>query len=409
MVEQSLDRFKILWRERKAQRRTKTDWTATDVVPQGEKKKKTDVNEEALSPGSIVKIALGERFKSVNVYIKTSVNSRTRPSLRSEWHRKLCKVLVGLCRPDGGTGINPSAIKETPNHLSYLKVEVHGNQTFVGNVLQWREIGFVVEIYGRKNEVIKKHFAINLHSKRFRRSSFSGDGTILTEHEFPDYDQHECCGCKSGCSPVAWAQVFGYYDRRASWYENSIFSSTIYGDNSTMAPLSMTSGVKRFVEDIRTQLETFCMDGEGATYRSKMNYVAKWFQARQGSKARVVSYLPSRKKRWRYSSVQQGGSPWIRDKVIEDIKLRYPVVLSITTENGGHSVVATKYKRYSRSYRVCHSRETTGWWFGRRTKEECSWKTAYDYEFFLHWGWGGRNNKWLEVTPVGAYNAYIAK
>ncbi|KAJ7365793.1 hypothetical protein OS493_002512 [Desmophyllum pertusum] len=413
MVKESLDGLKRKWREREAQKRSKSDWSTTDVVPKGGRKKKTYVDEEALSPGSIMNIALGERYKSVDVYITNSGNSRMRPSSRSNWQQKLCKVLVDVCHPDGSTKVNPSAIKETPNHLLYLKLEVHGNRTFVGNVLQWHEIGFVVEIKGRKNEVTRKHFAIDLHSNRFRRSSGCGTtckGEIPAEYNFPDYDQHTCCGgCESGCGPVAWAQVFGYFDRLAASY--SMFSSTIYGDSSTQAPLYLTDKVKRFVEDIRSEIGTYCDDGQGATKDSNMRLIGPWFRSRQGSKSWVVSYRESRKKRSSGgSSVQRGqGRSWIQSKAVEFIKSGYPVILSFITESkDGHAVVATQYKGKSRRYRHCTSRKT-GWWTGKRTKTVCSWKTAYDYEFFLHYGWGGRNNKWQQICPFGANVAYISQ
>ena len=248
MVNQSLKVFKQQWRERSLQRRSGSDWATTDVVPRGGGKKKTGIiNEEAIFPGSIMKLALGERFRSVGVYIRNSGNSRMRPSSRSEWQQRLCKVLVDVCMPEGSTKVNPVAIMETPNHLSYMKLEVRGNRTIVGNILEWREIGFVVVIKGSRNEVIKKHFAINLQSKRSRRSFTTG--SIPAEYDFPDYKQHNCCGCVSGCSPVAWAQVFGYFDRRAR-YIPDFFSPTIYGDKSIVAPLRLTDDVKRFVEDI---------------------------------------------------------------------------------------------------------------------------------------------------------------
>ncbi|KAJ7380279.1 hypothetical protein OS493_010995 [Desmophyllum pertusum] len=374
----------------------------------GGERKETDVDEEALSPGSIVKVALGERFKSVDVYITSSGNSRLRPSSRSNWQQKLCQVLVDVCHPNGTTKVNPSAIKETPNHLLYLKLEVHGNRAFVGNVLEWREIGFVVEIKERK-EVIKKHFAIDLHSNRFRRSVILGE-VSAEKNNFPDYDQHKCCGsCYSGCGPVAWAQIFGYYDRKAAT-PNSIFSSTIYGDSSTKAPLHLTDEVKRFVEDIRLQVKTFCNNGQGSTYTSNMHLIAPWFRPRQGSNSRVVSYLESRKKRSSDgSSVVRGGRSWIQSKAAEYIKSGYPVILDFDFESeGGHSAVATRYKGTSRRNRHCKTK-TTGWWVGKKTKTVCSWETAaYDYEFFLHYGWGGRNNKWQQVSPFGAHVAYIA-
>ena len=294
MVNRSLKDFKQQWRERSLQRRSQSDWATTDVVPREGGNKKTSTKEEALFPGSVMKLALGERFRSVGVYIRNIGNSRTRPSSRSEWRQRLCKVLVDVCMPEESTKVNPIAIMETPNHLSYMKLEVRGNRTLVGNILEWREIGFVVEIKGRKNEVIKKNFAINLQSKRSRRSIPTG--SIAAEHDFPDYDQHDCCGCKSGCSPVAWAQVFGYFDRRAQ-YIPDFFSPTLYGDKYIVAPLNLTYDVKRFVENIRKEVETYCENGEGATKHSKMHYIATWFRARQGSRSWVASYVESRKKR----------------------------------------------------------------------------------------------------------------
>ena len=408
MVNQSLQDFKQQWRERSLQRRSQSDWATTNVFPKGKGNKKTGIKEEALFPGSVMKLALGERFRSVGVYIRNIGNSRMRPSVRSEWQQRLCKVLVDVCMPEGNTNVNPVAIMETPNHLSYMKLEVHGNRTLVGNILEWREIGFVVEIKGSKNEVIKKNFAINLQTKRSRRSVTTK--SIPAEHDFPDYDQHDCCGCKSGCSPVAWAQVFGYFDRRAR-YIPDFFSPTLYGDKYIVAPLNLTDDVKRFVEDIREEVETFCKNGDGATKHSKMHYISTWFRARQGSRSQVASYVESRKEGRAPQNgayLERGNSSWIESKAVYYLKFNYPVILEITLEGGGgHSVVATKYKQTSRSERECDTTKT-GFWWGERTKEVCHWKTVYDYEFFLHYGWGGSNNKWQEVRAKGAHCAYIS-
>ena len=407
IVNRSLKDFKHQWRERSLQRRSQSDWAATDVFSKGEEKRKTGIKEEALFPGSVMKLALGERFRSVDVYLRNIGNSRMHPSSRSEWQQRLCKVLVDVCMPEGNTNVNPVAIMETPNHLSYMKLEVRGNRTLVGNILEWREIGFVVEIKGRKNEVIKKHFAINLQSKRSRRSVTTK--SIPAEDDFPDYKQHDCCGCISGCSPVAWAQVFGYFDRRAR-YIPDFFSPTLYGDKYIVAPLSLTDDVKRFVEDIREQVETFCDNGGGATKDSKMHYISTWFRARQGSRSRVASYVKSRKKRSARrngGSLERRGSSWIESKAVYYLNYGYPVILSITLEGGGgHSVVATKYKQRSRSERECNTR-TTGFWWGK-TKLDCHWKTVSYYEFYLHYGWGGYNNKWQEVGVNAAHCAYIS-
>ena len=42
----------------------------------------------------------------------------------------------------------------------------------MGNTLHWREIGFAIEIKGLGDKIVKKYFAINLHSKRVRRSGY---------------------------------------------------------------------------------------------------------------------------------------------------------------------------------------------------------------------------------------------
>ena len=410
MVKQSFHGFKRQWRERAAHMRTKTDWASTDVVLKGEAKKTKKKDEEAIFPGSIVKIALGERFKFADVYMTRIGNSLIRPTSKSTWQQKLCKVLVDVCSPDGSTKVNPSAIRKTPNYLLYLKLEVHGNQTFVGNLLHWHEIGFVVEIAGPKNEIIRKYFAISLHSKRIRRSPSQLQGAIQEPNEFPDYDQHWCCGgCWSGCSPVAWAQVFGYFDRRARRVPY-FFSPNIYGDSSKVAPLTMKDEVKPFVEEIRSQVKTFCNNGQGSTYLSKIRLIAPWFRARQGSTSRVATFLEKRKKRRSSgASSQRGGRSWIETKGAYYINYGYPVIFSIVLDNkAGHAVVATKYRVWSRSYRECRNTKT-GWFWGRKTKKVCSWKTAYDYEYYLHYGWGGSSNKWQQISPRGAYVAYITK
>ena len=155
MVRDSMDSFKSLWQERAAQRRSKSDWATTEVLsrPNNGRNERKEVDEEVLTPGSIIKVAIGERVP--HVYVTISGNMRVPAGSRSAWQQKLCKVLVDVCSPDMSTKINPSAIKETPNHLSYLQLEVHGNHTFVGNALEWREIGFAVEIIGPQMNLSK--------------------------------------------------------------------------------------------------------------------------------------------------------------------------------------------------------------------------------------------------------------
>ena len=67
----------------------------------------------------------------------------------------------------------------------------------------------------------------------------------------PDYTQRDCCGCRSGCGAVVWAQIVRYYDSLGSnRHKTSIFSGNIYGDKRTESPKSMSYSVRRFVEGI---------------------------------------------------------------------------------------------------------------------------------------------------------------
>lgn len=391
MVKTSLNEFQEMWRKRAKERRTVLDWATTD---KGKTRKKKVTDEEALSPGSVVKVALGEKFKSLNIYVTSFGKSDFHPNLKSTkttWQHKLCKVLVDVCL-NGTSKVNPFAVKKTSNNLVYLKLEIHGNPVFVKRILEGRELGFEIRIQMYNRQSATKHYAINLQSKRFGRSPpGSGNKEVPgADYDMPDYDQHKCCGdCWSGCSPVAWAQVFGYYDRRAS-SSSSIFSPKIYGHSYEKAPKTLTNKVKYFVEDIRRQVKTFCRNGKGSTYARKMRRIKPWFKDRQGKKARVRSYLWPRKAKW----LRSKGKWWL--------DIGYPVVFGFrSSKKSGHSVVATKYRTKTRYYRHCKKK----WW----RKIRCTWKTAQDYEFFLHYGWGGRNNQWQMLDPTSAHVAYIRK
>ena len=415
MVNRSLDRLKSLWQERAAEGRSISDWATTSVHhKEGNVKEDQVFAEEGLSPKSIVRVALGERFQSVNLHAANIGESSLPAGSQSKWQQRLCKVLIDACKPDGSSKINPSAIKETLNHLLYLNLEVHENRTFVGNTLQWKEIGFVVEIKARNGKVVRKHFSVDLHSKRHRRGAWkptSGDEStsssgwvdavvIPVEHELPDYNQHTCCGCLSGCTPVAWAQIFRYYDSLGSHrYINSIFSGNIYGDKTTELPKSMTYRVRQFVESIRSTLGTYCQNGVGFTRSDRNRDIQSWFKARQGSKAVAASYLESRRKRRGF--VEQGNRSWIQRKAAQTyLKVGYPVVMDFTMESKtGHSVVATKYKEWYRDVRRCRS----------ATIFRCRWEKDYKYEFYLRYGWGGNSNKWQAINPFAAHIAYITR
>ena len=393
MVKKNPSGFNQQWKERAALRRSKIDWVTSEKTFKSGRIKEKETYEESLTPGSIAKVALGEGFRSVRIFV-TNYEKRG-----GQWQKRLCKVLVDICLQEENTKVNLSVIAKTANHIAYIRLVVRGNWKYVGNALQWKELGFFIEIMSQKSERIRKHFVIDLHRKRSQRSLSGGNkGSVRFESEFPDYNQHMCCGgCYSGCSPVAWAQVFGYFDRISKYY--SVFSPNIFGDSSTMAPLTLTSAAKIFVESLRPYLRTQCQGNQGSTKRSNMRRIKPWFKARQGSKAAVVSYLKK-------------SSSWMVSKGVWFLKYGYPVIFSFNIIDGkkksGHAAVATMYRTMSKTYHHCQKKKT-GWWFWRKTKTVCDWKTDYYTEFYIHYGWGGSNNKWQSVSPAALHVAYISK
>ena len=154
---------------------------------------------------SIVLVAIGEYVRSVDVYVTNGGNSPIPLNTRSGWQQKLCNVVVDVCQLDGGTKVKSSAIRKKHNNLLYLQLRVHGNHTFVGNILQWGEIGFVIEIKGHQKQWSKSTLQLTYTPNDFGDQHVPG-AISWRSNFFPDYDQHKCCGdCWRGCSPVAWA------------------------------------------------------------------------------------------------------------------------------------------------------------------------------------------------------------
>lgn len=391
-MKKSLHEFHELWRKRATDNQTIVDWGTTDT---NKVNKATEA--EALSPGSVAKVAIGEHFQSAYMYI-TSKRGLDLKS-RIKFHNRLCKVLIGVCLK-GTFKVNPLAVKKTPNNLFYLKLEVHGDLKFVKKVLEGRELAFDIRIPISPNQVIIKHFAINLQSERVGRDYISRIIEVPgADSEFPDYDQWLCCAltpsdrCLSGCVPVAWAEIMGYLDRRASPKSpvyNARFSPSIYaeyGNNNVRAPLVMTLAVEGLVEDIRRQVQTYCSpDKVGLTKGINIHMIDSWFQIRQ-ARAEVVYYLK------KYNTPEQ-----LSHFARHWLDLGWPVLIGFHLSgpnSGGHVVVATRYRTQARNIQICPPNGM------------CYQNTFYKHEFYLHYGWGGQNNQWQAVEMLNVHVAFV--
>ncbi|XP_048586075.1 arginyl-tRNA--protein transferase 1-like [Nematostella vectensis] len=227
--------------------------------------------------------------------------------------------------------------------------------------------------------------------------------SVPREREFPNYWQTKCCGgCLTGCGPVAWASVFGYYDRLAHISPKYHFSKELYrchngvwGSPKCVAPKKVTWTVRKYIEAIRKEVRTYCKKGLGATNAKGMGKIQPWYRARQGYEAYISKY-------WKKLSYNLGWPrPWIKHKAANAIKKGLPAVMAFHTKKKGkgrHLAVATKYKRRYRKWRRC----IKVFW-----KWKCfKWRhTQVQDRFYMHMGWGTYKNGWWLIKTYAAFVA----
>lgn len=396
-----LSKFNKEWQDLYKETKDSAEWTTEQILT--EKKQHANITryaEEALRPGSSVKVALGNRFSRVSIRVTgTGRNSSDDGEPLEEWQRRLCQVLDRVCL-NGSKKINKEAIEEAPNGISYIKLSVSDDKDGVRKILQNTEVEFVIEFhvseYGR-HLLVRKRFAIDLSTNRKRRWSRWFSFSVPQEWRFPDYNQHRCCGCLSGCGPVAWAQIFAYYDRLAHFWSSSGYSKDLYrcksgiltGSWACIAPRKMNTDVESYVQHIRSQVDTFCILGGGATthWDMKDSKLKSFYRSRQ-SGGTIHGYTS-----W-WSSLPGIYRKWIRNRAIAAVKQGYPAIVGFWSGIAQHYAVATKYRYRYRKYRRCFLGIC-----GR-------WKYKYDHELYYHMGWGGSGNGWRTAK---AFSAFVAK
>ncbi|XP_006817432.2 uncharacterized protein LOC102809088 [Saccoglossus kowalevskii] len=355
-------------------------------------------SEQAISPGEMIQIPLGDVTHTPKVRFLPFEMNMTEED-RSEWQQRLCRVLLDICKVNSYTSIDET--KVSVNHKlgrRSLELKLHDDEEFVKEILDGREIGFHIEIHLNNGEVILKRFGIDLssHMNRYRRHTSTRPwnswsySEIKNEELFPDYWQHSVDGCMSGCGPVSWTMVFGYYDRLAHSSTPHGHSTALWrcgedgttGNDDCVAPATLNDTTKEYVEVVREQVDTFCLLGQGATPQWDMDGIAKFYQSRQGGSSHITTWN---------TGGPHGFLGWYSDQVangivnaIKDAQL--PVVVGYRV--GGkldrqHYAVATKLRRRSRRFRHCYL------FF-------CNdWKTEWDNDMYIHFGGqNGSGNGW---------------
>jgi hypothetical protein len=311
----------------------------------------------------------------------------------------LCLLLGNICSEGGKVNVF-SILRKKSNldNLSYITIEVVDEYESFMRQLKTKSIDFDLILTVTGEFAAIHHYTVSLSHKRNKRTSWSGfkEYSIPYEDLMPDYKQHKCCGCWSGCTPVAWAQIFAYYDRVAHQqgyrYSTSLWRGRYgyVGRPSGEAPGNLNSEAKEFVEALRIHLRTQCISGTGLTDDKSSGNMDSWFGVRQVS-GKVINLSNN-----------------INQQVSEYIKNSYPVLNNIwyresDGKKSGRSVVVTKIKERSSKYKTC---KKVGWLFWRKTK--CTWKTAYDYLWYRRMGLGGRENKWYPASAKENYGVFVA-
>ena len=81
----------------------------------------TSYAEEAVRPGSTIKVALGNQFSHLAIrFTGTGMDISENYTSLEEWQRRLCQVLDNVCRGNS-TVVNNKLINKTQNRISYIR------------------------------------------------------------------------------------------------------------------------------------------------------------------------------------------------------------------------------------------------------------------------------------------------
>lgn len=170
--------------------------------------------EESLRPGQVVKLALGQNLKGVQISIHFKGTAGKKSKVQpGEWQKRLCAVLPNVCLGATSDVDSQLLISQLANGISILTFRVDEDKERVRKVLDDTDIQFSIDIKAPDGQITRKHYGLDVKPCRKRRWSPWYYYSIPKEWLLPNYNQHSCCGCYSGCGPVAWAQIFAYYDR----------------------------------------------------------------------------------------------------------------------------------------------------------------------------------------------------
>ena len=292
-IDMQITKLAALWTARAADVAKKSIWGKKHVLLSTDSNEMVSFTEDYVAPGGVIRVPVdGE---TVSVKVKYTVKHKTQTAEDAAQTQKAVCQMISTCNVNDDCSINLSH-KKSVLHLSYMELEMSKDTPAVFNGR--RSVDFELRVEQVTGSVIVRHYSLDTtrhRQKRFKEyksySSWSYK-SIPDEGYFPFYWQHKIKkGCYVGCGPVAWAMIFGYYDRR-SHYKSSTHgtgSQDLYrcgsdgttGSKSCVAPKyssSTDARLKKYIEKIAKTLGTWCIFSNGATPAFKMDRIKGFFK-----------------------------------------------------------------------------------------------------------------------------------
>ena len=294
-MDQNIGQLAAEWGSRAAEVARKDIWDENQVVISS-----TDTNEVSsftqgyAKPGDVIKVFVDNDTVSVKIKFTSESEAQTRNDIEL-MQQALCQM-VSDCDVDDDSTI--SLLQQTSVlHLNYMEVELSKD---IPDALNGsKSVDFELRVEKNSGEVSVKYYSLDLTRHRQKRKEYTSYTSwsvtsIPDEGYFPYYWQHTTSrNCKVGCGPVAWAMIFGYYDRRShaksykygkgSQYLYRSSSSGSYGSPVTVAPkypYSSDTRLRKYIERIASEVDTICIKGQGATQGYKMDRISGFFRVR---------------------------------------------------------------------------------------------------------------------------------
>ncbi|XP_064603090.1 uncharacterized protein LOC135468652 [Liolophura sinensis] len=376
-IEKNCHTLKMDWTERAKKVEQDGVWDEMSFIP---KEAIYQADEDDLEADGLFILHRGQT-------VKIPFTGKERITLSSPDHseHRLCE-LFNICTPDKRGVVDTTIAQKNAYGMSYIAITIPES-------MHGKDVRFNVHVYTSLGLVIKRYY-IDLNS-RSKRQTYTPWTEVSIGHEsfFPDYGQFDIeSGCAVGCGPVAWAMIFGYFDRR-SHQQTSVYGSGSQnlfrcgadgttGAASCEAPPLNNNQIQEYIKVLRGILKTFCLAGQGATPHFLMNSIESFFQERQTTGSPdIVSHERG------FLSFLGVDSSTIRDKGLAALRAGWPIIPGIRVSGifSQHYPVATKYRSRMKIQRRCF------FW-------KCWNERTTEYEMYLHMGWGSFYNGWRSAN-----------